>query len=880
MGITAPYAFEWTSAPGAQAYYLYVGTTAGAKDIVNTGELQGTSFSAQSLPWAQILYATIWTKVSGTWWSSSSTFTTAPQTAALTTPPSGAQGVSVPCTFDWTSIPNAQAYYLYVGTTPGAKDIVNTGAIQSTSYTAKSLPWSQTLYATIWTQIAGEWWPSSSVFSTVEPIAALTAPAYAAVGVSAPYTFQWTSVPNAQAYYLYVGTTPGGKDVVNSGETQATSYSASSLPWNETLYATIWTKVAGLWLSSSSTFTTVQQIAMLTAPSNLAVGISQPYTFQWTSVSNAQAYYLYVGAAPGSKNVVNTGELQATSYVATSLPASQTLYATMWTKTSGQWWSSSSVFTSAQQLATLTYPSNLAFGVPATCTFTWTSVSAAQEYCLYVGTTPGAKDVINSGGTSGTSFAATSLPYGKTLYATTFTKLANVWYATSSCFTTVQPIATLTSPANGATSVSPNTSFQWTSVPNAQGYALYVGTTPFGYNLVNTGTIPGTSYTPALPLTMGQTFYTTLFTEAGGVWYLQSSTFTTEQLPSTSNTDAIAAMTYPSNGSVNINAGLPFQWSTTPSAQAYWLAIGSMPGGHDVADSGPISVPRYFASNLPTGVTLYGQLFVEDSSGNWQLAQDFTFSAASNTIANSTVVQTALWAVNYVRQMANDSNIPYPGTVLEDVIYPRTNAVCSDYAAALVDVMVDMNVPLSFRTLEVEFDANIYDGHTLVEMYNPDQSQWMLLDPTFDLTAKRASDGLYATAEDINAATLSMSWSQIDYVFLGSQGDYFAVDYYLDYPLLYLNVYHQGTYPTLGQGPSVLPYYEQLAVPTIGFGIYAIRCTTQSTATFEDTVDSDTLYTLATDNVDSFSYIFEAFSVTEPPSGVTFELYTPRRFVF
>src|SRR5262245_41684399 len=34
---------------------------------------------------------------------------------------------------------------------------------------------------------------------------------------------QWTSVPNVQTYYLYVGTTPGAKDLVDTGETLQTS---------------------------------------------------------------------------------------------------------------------------------------------------------------------------------------------------------------------------------------------------------------------------------------------------------------------------------------------------------------------------------------------------------------------------------------------------------------------------------------------------------------------------------------------------------------------------------------------------------------------------------------------------------------------------------
>ena len=59
-----------------QAYYLYVGTTQGASDVVDSGEMQVTSYS-HALPAASRLYARLYTKVGGQWRSSDSTFTTA-----------------------------------------------------------------------------------------------------------------------------------------------------------------------------------------------------------------------------------------------------------------------------------------------------------------------------------------------------------------------------------------------------------------------------------------------------------------------------------------------------------------------------------------------------------------------------------------------------------------------------------------------------------------------------------------------------------------------------------------------------------------------------------------------------------------------------------
>ena len=66
---------------------------------------------------------------------------------------------------------------------------------------------------------------------------------------------QWTSVPSAQAYYLYVGSTVGAKDLVDSREIQQTSRLVS-LPGGQTVYARIWVKVGDAWRYTDSTFTT------------------------------------------------------------------------------------------------------------------------------------------------------------------------------------------------------------------------------------------------------------------------------------------------------------------------------------------------------------------------------------------------------------------------------------------------------------------------------------------------------------------------------------------------------------------------------------------------------------------------------------------------
>jgi len=80
-----------------------------------------------------------------------------PQVAVLTSPADGATNVDPDCVFRWNSVAGAEAYDLWVGTSPGASDVVNSFLIPSTisSWTGIDLLLGQTLYVTFRTKLAG-----------------------------------------------------------------------------------------------------------------------------------------------------------------------------------------------------------------------------------------------------------------------------------------------------------------------------------------------------------------------------------------------------------------------------------------------------------------------------------------------------------------------------------------------------------------------------------------------------------------------------------------------------------------------------------------------------------------------------------------------------
>ncbi len=112
-------------------------------------------------------------------------------------------------------------------------------------------------------------------------------------------TFTWTATPNAQKYYLYVGTASGAKDVIDTGELTARSYTRAGLPTDVTLYARIWTLMpSGAWAAGPDvTFQCRKPIAV-------TISTREPMT--WAGTQEVPGYVIGV-PYPNYRLVANQG---------------------------------------------------------------------------------------------------------------------------------------------------------------------------------------------------------------------------------------------------------------------------------------------------------------------------------------------------------------------------------------------------------------------------------------------------------------------------------------------------------------------------------------------------------------------------------------------
>lgn len=151
--------FSWTAAPGADDYWLDVGTARGLGDLCGLATA-ATQYTCANLPVSgQTIYVQLWTHMGGAWQSPIEYVYTAylVPSAQLTSPANHSTLSGASVTFTWTSTPGADAYWLDVGTSPGQGNIcaLSTAATQ---YTCLHIPTNAApVYVQLFTHISGAW---------------------------------------------------------------------------------------------------------------------------------------------------------------------------------------------------------------------------------------------------------------------------------------------------------------------------------------------------------------------------------------------------------------------------------------------------------------------------------------------------------------------------------------------------------------------------------------------------------------------------------------------------------------------------------------------------------------------------------------------------
>jgi Lactonase, 7-bladed beta-propeller len=356
--------FEWYGPPTATAFWIDVGSSAGGNQYYQSGSLPATTLSAtvNSLPTnGSTIYVTLYWLISGSWTPNAYTYTAfsaAGANGVLTTPTPGSTLSGSSVTFGWTAGSNATAYWLDIGNVAGGNQYYQSGNLGNVlTTTANGLPTNgSTVYATLYSMVGGVWTSNTYTYTAYSAAAAggvLTTPAPGSTFTSTTVAFDWTAGSGATAYWLDAGSTVGGNQYYQSGNlSNALTTTVSGLPSDGSpVYATLYSFIAGQWISNAYTYTAFNGssgLAVMQTPTPGTTLSGNQVTFTWSSGANATAYWVDIGSAAGGNQYYQSGNLgTALTTTVNSLPAnSSTIYVTLYSYVGGQWLSNAYTYVS------------------------------------------------------------------------------------------------------------------------------------------------------------------------------------------------------------------------------------------------------------------------------------------------------------------------------------------------------------------------------------------------------------------------------------------------------------------------------------------------------------------------------------------------------
>jgi len=181
----------------------------------------------------------------------------------------------------------------------------------------------------------------------------LTSPAAGSTLSGSTQTFTW-SAGSASQLWLYLGSTAGGKDLLELALGSGSIYTASGLPTDgRRIYATLWFVQNGSWQHADTTYTAAGSggtgstgtAPTLTSPVSGSTLSGSSQTFTWTAGSGASQLWLYLGSTAGGKDLLEKA-LSGSSITATGLPTDgRRIYATLWFVQNGSWQHTDTTYT-------------------------------------------------------------------------------------------------------------------------------------------------------------------------------------------------------------------------------------------------------------------------------------------------------------------------------------------------------------------------------------------------------------------------------------------------------------------------------------------------------------------------------------------------------
>ncbi|WP_310097762.1 gliding motility-associated C-terminal domain-containing protein [Algoriphagus sp. 4150] len=679
----------WQAATGAEGYYLSVGTSSGGTQILDREEVAGTSYALTEsleenttyfitvIPFNEAGEAAGCNEVSFT----TETLLSPPDCISIIFPSNNATDVDLTPTITWQAATGVEGYYLSVGTSPGGTQILDREEVAGTDYGLTEALEENTAYfvTVIPFNEAGEaegcneisFTTASTEEPTLPSCTVITAPSHESTGINLNPTISWQAAVGAEGYYLSVGTSPGGTQILDREEVIGTSYALTeSLEENTTYFITVIPfneagEAAGCDEVSFTTETLLSppDCTTITAPSNNAENVDLNPTITWQTAAGAEGYYLSLGTSPGGTQILDREEVTGTSYALTEALEENTVYfvTVIPFNEAGEAEGCNEIsFTTASttgptlpDCATISSPSDNSENVNLTPTLTWQAAVGAEGYYLSVGTSPGGTQILDREEVTGTSYALTETLEENTVYYITvipFNEVGEAAGCTEISFTTASteeptlPSCTvITAPSHESTGINLNPTISWQAAVGAEGYYLSVGTSPGGTQILDREEVAGTDYVLTESLEENTVYFVTVipFNEVGEAEGCDEISFTTASATEPVLPDC-TTISSPSDNSENVNLTPTLTWQTASGAEGYYLSLGTSSGRTQILDREEVTGTSYALTETLEENTVYFVTVIPfNEVGEAEGCEEISFTTASTeepTIPSCTVI--------------------------------------------------------------------------------------------------------------------------------------------------------------------------------------------------------------------------------------------------
>lgn len=425
----------------------------------------------------------------------------------------------------------------------------------------------------------------------------LTSPINGDIDVPVNTNLTWEAVLYAQRYYLTVGTSPGGNDVVNNATiTNETSYEfAADFNTGDTVYVTLIPSndegdAVGPCTEESFTISnspaTIPECTNLIAPIDGATDVAINTDLSWNAISNADGYRLTVGTATGASDILNAEDVgNVNTYdFTTDLPEDSDIFVTITpyndegdaTCTEERF--HTEIIPVPPLCTNLTSPLNGASDVAIDTQLTWAAVPNATGYLVIIGTTSGGIEVANNidVGNFTTYDIPGDLQEGRLHYVTIipYNDEGDATGCTEETFTTGDTssppsCAILNTPADGATQVALDTNLNWAGSASADGYRLTVGTISGGTDIYTGDLGDVTTYDLMNDLPENETIYVSITAYNTNGDALNCTEFTFETAGPPNCTTLIS----PADNETSVAVDTSIAWNTVADADGYKVTV-------------------------------------------------------------------------------------------------------------------------------------------------------------------------------------------------------------------------------------------------------------------------------------------------------------------